>query len=548
MKLTEKAALKHRIAIYERLKADKLTRYSHWQNLLDYTLPHKAALSTPFTTSSRPFKRKYDGIGMLNAQRFASRMYAELSPGGRNFFWLAAPAGTERGYAEHLGQRTERLHHALRTSNFATEIHNAYEDLTAGTCCIAVSDEPDEPFSLSTRPLSEYVFTCDRHGRPDTIYVEHSWTPYEAAERFGINKLPQELQRALEELKDSAFVDRGSYLNIVAPNKDFLPAALTAKGSRYTSVWIDRQKNELLETQGVRRLRHVIARFWKPSGLRWGMGPSDMAYSWIRCKDKAAEILLKYGAKAMDPASLWPDDGAFHPMTTNPGTLIRGRFGAMDRGTPQYLQLTADHRLGQWLFEYYDTLIAQAYLGQIFETLRQPGDKTAYEIATVLQKDYSLGIPVFARLRSELFEPLLRLCLELLTEYELGITNWRYGGQELPEYQYDLELITPLALAIKYTELQSYADLHTLVSPFASIDPDIWLNWKLDDIARAISENMGIPRRMMRSVTEREAIKEQIAQLRAEREALEQAKLAGEATSKLARRVEPESLLAGAAA
>jgi hypothetical protein len=553
--LTQKEALAQLVATWTNLKNDKAARLSHWQKLYEYTIPHKAAVETPFDASARPYAEKYDGTGMLAAMEFAANLYTHLSPPNKRWFLLSPPAGSalarDEGYGRYLGDRTEDLHLALAQTNSETELHNVYEDLAAGTACLAVAKDPEVAFVLSARPIGEYTFLMDHRGRVDTVFVERQWTAYQAAQQFGLAKLPEALQRSLQGAEPAAYTSTATYLNVHRPNEQWDPTSLASRRYRYESLWIEPGENRLLERGGMRRLRYVIGRFWRPTGLTWGMGPSDLAYSWIRCLDKASELVLKYAAKAMDPPLIAPDDGSFHPLSREPGTLIRRRMGATDAAKPEYLELTADHRLTEFLFQYYSALILRAYMQDLFRVLDTDRQKTATEIMSVLQRSYDIAIPVLGRLKAEIFTPLLRICLELLTEYELGVHGWNYGGRPLPEYQYDLELISPLALAVKFAELQGMSDLVAMNSRLADIDSGVWDNYSLNDMSRAIGENMGVPRRWLRSVTEVRAIQERRAQLLAEQRLMEQAKLAGDAARGLGKEVErgsPAAALMGEAA
>lgn len=543
--MNESDAIKHLIAQHERLKSDKQMRTGYWEKVLEYTIPHKAAVINEFTLASRPHREKYDSSGMLNAARCAAGMYTHLCPPGR-WFLLTPQPGTEaaedRAYGESLASQTERLHQAFDLTNFDTEIHSVFEDLMSGTACVAVKKKETQPFTLSARPLAEYAFACDDEGLPSTIFIERQLTPYEAGKLFGLDKLPQAAREALQKMQDSAYVERSGYLHVTRPNETWDPDPI--RGTQpYESIWLDLTKKKQIKREGIRRQRYIISRFWKATGLDWGMGPSDMAYPTIRCLDKISEIALKYAAKAMDPPSVWPDDGAFHPMSTAPGARIIGRMGATDRGNPQYLQLQSDHRITEWLFQYYSNLLAQIYFAQIFQTLEENRQKTAYEVATALQKDYDLAIPVFGRQKRELFAPLIRVCLELLTEYQLGIYGWRYGGQTLPDYEYKLDLISPLALAIKYQELQKLPNLVALLNPLTEMRPEVWDNYNLDEISLAIGENMGIPTKWKRSLYERRQIRALRAQALAEQQQMQQLQQGADVADKLNQPAQENSLL-----
>ena len=535
------------LAQHATLKAEKSQRLSYWQKRLQYTIPHKATPASPLSAGSNAYREIYDASGMLSATQFAANLYTHLSPPGR-WFMLSPVVGSamerDRGYTRSLAERTDRLHQAFAATNFDTEIHNAYEDLAMGTCCVAVKRAEETAFRLSTRPIEEYCFSCDEDGRPDTIFLERQLSAAQAVKRWGAGKIDPELVQSLERMDPAAYQPSRTYVNICRPNERWEPSGIVSRGWPYENLWIEARTNKLMAMGGTKRLRYVIARFGRPTGMVWGTGPTDMAYGPIRCLDKAAEITLKYGAYAMDPTMIAPDDGSYHPLAATPGGVILARMGATDRVKPQFMEKNADHRITEFLFEYFGMQIARAYMAEVFQILQDNKDRTAKEVATILQKSFDIVVPSFGRLRAELFAPVIRLSLELLTEWELGVRGWRHGGAAMPEYEYDLELISPLALAIKYAELQSMSDLVILNSRLADIDPFVWDHYSLDEMARAIGENMAVPSAWKRSESGVRAIRERRARLMAEQQALEQAKLTAETAEKLGKPAAPNSILA----
>lgn len=534
-------------ATFNRLSTDKATRLSHWQDLADYMLPHLAAMTGELTTASRPHATLFDGTGQLAATRFADGLFSHLSP---SQFILTAQVGSrlerDRTYTDSLANRTEALQRRMKQGNVETEMYNAYENLGLGNCDVTVRKDPKHAFSLSTRALTEYCFLENEDHAVDTVFVERAYSAYDAAHKWGEGKLPEELQQALREARDTAYSDTKKYLNVQRPNQAWDPTALTVDRYPYTSLWLDLSKDtdEVLEKGGMRRLREIVARLRRPTGLPWGMGPCDMAASWVKALDKMMELSLRYAARVTNPASIWSDEAAFWPHSTNPGTMILGRMGATDRGKPQYLELSGDPRLVQWLFEYCANLVNECFMAQIFQVLRDEKQRTAREVSTILQKDYDMAIPILSRLRSELFGPLVRVCLELLTEYELGTYGWQYGGQPLPEYEYDLELISPLGLAVRYGELQKADNLILSLSPLAQIDPSVWDRYSLDEIGRGIGDAMGVPTIWKMSDSAVRDIRRRRAALVAQRTALAGMQEASQTTKNLSQGMQPNSPLA----
>ncbi len=562
MELTQEQGLANLIASYERQKTVRQLRMSRVELMRKYVFPHKSGLTNPLGVGDNAYTSLYDGTGQLAAAEFAANLFTHATPSDQNWFLLAPPASeperaNDRGYSDSLAALTERLHQELAETNWATEIHSAFEDLADGTACIdfskpsGIGARSNVAFELTTPAMNEYAFLTDSAGRPHTIFSEQQFTAYEAAKRFGADKLPEELRRSLQEGKAIAFDQTSSFLNVQKPNEQWDPASLTDRRFPYESLWIDLKTKKLLQKGGLRRLRRVIARFRAARGQPWGWGPTDMAYAWIRCLDKSSEIVLKYGAMKMDPPSLWPDDGAFYPQDASPGTVIVGRLGATDKGVPSFMEVQGDHRVAEWLFARYEALVMRAYMADVFAILRDAKQRTAREVATILQKSYDVMIPALLRMKQELFRPAILIAAEMLTEKLLGVDGWMYGGRSLPDLQYDLEMISPLFLAMKWGQLQRLDDLVTLNSRLAEIDPGVWDNYTLDEMSRAIGDSMGVPRRWLRPVGERDRIRLARAQRLEQQQALEQMKLASDTANKLSKGVEPNSpmaLMAGAAA
>jgi hypothetical protein len=546
---TRQDSIQQAIATYEALREQKQQRLDHWQLLCEYLLPHKAAVTQTLEAYSRPYAEKYDATGMLAASDFAANLYNNLTPSDRRWFLLTPPAlepdlVNDRSYGESLAQLTERLHLAMQQTNSETELHSVYEDLTIGTACLAVKKDAQRGFSFSSRPIREYCFLTDDEGRPESVFIERSWTAYEAARRFGYETLPESLRKLLEEQKADAYRTRRGYLNVMRPNEAWNPSLFAGARQKYENLWIDMGEKRLLEEGGSRRLRYVITRFRAAADIPWGMGPGDMAYSWVRCLDKSVEIFLKYAAKRMDPPLLASDDGAYGPLATTPGSVIIQRLGATDRQRPEFLEIQGDHGITELLLQYFGSLIMRSFMNELFQVVQDDKQRTAEEFRGIIQKSYSMAIPILGRQKAELFRPLIALCLELMTEHALGIEGWTYQGKALPDYRYTLELVSPLALAIKYSELKSMDDARMVMTPWAEIDPSIWDHWSLNDVAWLIQDSMGIPTRLRRSASAVRQIRAARAQQMAQQQALEQTRLASEATNKLSKRVEEGSPLA----
>jgi hypothetical protein len=186
-------------------------------------------------------------------------------------------------------------------------------------------------------------------------------------------------------------------------------------------------------------------------------------------------------------------------------------FGPMNAG--------GDPRLSLDLLDMTRKDIQEAFFVDLFLTVRQRiqqgGTPTAMEISELAQEKMFLLGPMLYR-QQESFDHLFNRLFRLL---------WRRGAlphppKTLKGRPFDVDYVSPLALAQK--EAQTTAVLRTYqdVAPIADVDPSVLENFKHDEVLRRIADQRGFPQTGLRS-------EQELAEFRAQKaQAMQQAELA----------------------
>jgi len=522
--MDRKQIAQYHCSVQSQLVTKRRKQHSKWQKILEYTFPAMAAIEKDPEIAS--FRKLFDVTGMEASERFVAGMYNNISPPGRRTMILVPPAGSDeakdRQFERFLSGRSEMLHAAWSDSNFHTEMEQTYQSYAGiGTSCTSVRKSNKRPFTFSVRTPTEFTFTTDEDQETNAVYVDRRFTAREAVNRFGIERLPKQIQDAYNSGSADRSMQKYPFMNVSRTVDNDMDSLNITRGWPVESVWVDKTSQSIVDVGGNRNLRQIVSRFRRSPGMDWGYGPGQKCYPWIRMVNKMLEIFVKYADKQMDPPLIAPDDGSFGPLITVPGGVIYARAGAGDRFKPEYLQLKGKHELSLELLKYYVEGIGRSMFNDLFTGLNDGKERTATEFINQYQAQLSLLAPSFGRIMQEYFRPMSKVSLGLLEDWQSNTIGGMYAGEPMPDFPYDIEMVSPIGLAMKWNEVKSLTNFYQIMSPFAEINPEIWDQYNLNEMSIMIGDAMAIPNKVKRSITEVRAIQEKRAQLIEQRDALE---------------------------
>jgi hypothetical protein len=513
----------------DRLKNQRKTWESHWQEIADYMRPRKADITKKQQTpGNKRSELIFDGTAINAAELLSASLHGMLTNMSTPWFSLkfTVPELNLEDEAKEWLERTEEvLYAAFHRSNFQEQIHELYDDLILfGTGVMLIEPDKEETFRFSTRHIAECYLAEDHNGRVDTVYRQFRMFARAAVKQFGADKVGDTILKTEE--RDP--YEQVTILHVVLPRDDRDVRKVNKINKPFASFYIEPDQKIVLSESGYDELPYVIPRWLKSSyELGYGRSPSMNALADTKVLSKMSEITLRAAQKQIDPPLMVPDDGFMLPIRTVPGGLNFYRSGTRDR--IESLNIGANNPLGLQMEEQRRQAIRAAfYVDQLI--MAQGPQMTATEVLQRTEEKMRLLGPVLGRLQAELLQPLIGRCWNIMVRNkQLPVAPPMFDVADI-----SIEYVSPLAKAQRQSEVQGLVRMLEMFQPLMSLDPGIIDHIDSDGLARHVIKVLGIPASVTRGDLEIAAIRAQRQQQQQQQAEMQQAMAAAEAAGNAA--------------
>ena len=513
----------------DRLKNQRKTWESHWQEIADYMRPRKADITKKQQTpGNKRSELIFDGTAINAAELLSASLHGMLTNMSTPWFSLkfTVPELNLEDEAKEWLERTEEvLYAAFHRSNFQEQIHELYDDLILfGTGVMLIEPDKEETFRFSTRHIAECYLAEDHNGRVDTVYRQFRMFARAAVKQFGADKVGDMILKTEE--RDP--YEQVTILHVVLPRDDRDVRKVNKINKPFASFYIEPDRKIVLSESGYDELPYVIPRWLKSSyELGYGRSPSMNALADTKVLSKMSEITLRAAQKQIDPPLMVPDDGFMLPIRTVPGGLNFYRSGTRDRIEP--LNIGANNPLGLQMEEQRRQAIRAAfYVDQLI--MAQGPQMTATEVLQRTEEKMRLLGPVLGRLQAELLQPLIGRCWNIMVRNkQLPVAPPMIDVADI-----SIEYVSPLAKAQRQSEVQGLVRMLEMFQPLMSLDPGIIDHIDSDGLARHVIKVLGIPASVTRGDLEIASIRAQRQQQQQQQAEMQQAMAAAEAAGNAA--------------
>ena len=518
--------------VYNGLVDKRVPWEALWRDLANHIMPRKQG-GTRYQTTANVSReaRLYDTTAIHANNVLASGQLSWMTPHTGDWFVLKAPEtlANSDGCKSYYADCTKIIRDVLSSrSNFYTVAHEFFSDRSGfGTATMHCEKGKRYAINFTVYPIGSYAIAEDDEGYVDTVYRELELTARQATLKFG-DSCPPKIKEAME--KGGASVnEKFKFVHAVypRPESEIKPGVMTPDNKPIASVYIEVGSKTVVEVGGYDEMPTMVSRY-----LEWSNGLGGVygwSPSWAALPEARQVNLLQMWMDALahkaalppmlEPASMEGEldlsAGARNPIDDQ---LMRE--GIM----PKPLQVVGDFQSGLQRIEERQKAIRKHFHVDLFEMFgEQSKEMTATEVNARLREKVIQISPSFARLTTELLNPLIRrvysICLELglLPEPpgELVQPVPTHDGSPstlgvipTPAITYSsrmqIELLS-LANAAKEKVLQNLA----MVSQF---DPQAVDNFDFDKMIRNDARDNGLPSEELRSEEEREAMRQAKAQ------------------------------------
>jgi hypothetical protein len=520
---------------HEQMVSDRGVWEEHWREIAERVLPRQdwfqASNKTP---GEKRTEKVFDATAGLALERFAAAMESMLTP--RTMRWhklkVRNPAISDnKAIQAYLDEVTNILFQVRYNpkANFASQVHENYMSLGAfGTGAIFIDDVIGTGIRYRSIHLSEVYFCENYAGIIDKVHRKFEMTARQAAQRWGVERLPEKVRAALEKQPETKF----EFIHCVKPNDDMMPGRRDYRGMPYVSYYISTDGKSIISEGGFRTMPYAVSRYVTAPKEIYGRSPAMTVLPEIKMINEMSKTVIRAAHKIVDPPLLLQEDGVLQAFNARPGALNFGGVNERGEQMVQPLQTGARVDIGMDMMEQRRKVINDAFLITLFQILVESPNMTATEAMLRAQEKGALLAPTMGRQQSEMLGPMIERELDILAN--AGVLPPM--PDELAQMGGDVEIeyVSPLNRAQRAEE--GVAILRTLesVTPLAQIDPSVMMIFNPEMIARELSEINGVPAKVLRSREEIEQMKMEQAQMAEAQQLLQAAPVVANSAKALA--------------
>jgi hypothetical protein len=492
MALFELEAMLKRIS---KARANKGIWSNHLKECYRYAMPEKQTIDE-FSNGTKKRQYIFDDTAVEALDRFAARTQSQVVPAWRT--WCKFKAGSEvppeevERVEEYLEEATDVLFDHINHSNFNTQIQEAFLDMGISTGCIIVEEGDGINSHLNFRAvtLSEIMPEVTSKGNIGTV-----WRDVEVAVRDIITIWPRAvLSTSLNEMLRK---DPNGLITLVEG------VAYDEQTRKYVSMLIYEADKYILFEEELDTSPFIVFRESVIAGETLGRGRIMKKLPAIKTLNKIVEYTLTNAALQTSGLYTATDDGVINPYSVEiyPGAVIP--VGSNDSANPTLrpLALSGNPQYGELLIKDLQYGIKNFLLAEPFGQIDETPVRTATEMSIRQGESIEMSAAAFGRVQSELLEPLIRRCVDILTKNG-KIAPFKVDGKEVT-----IKFTSPAAKKQDSVEVQNLIE-YAQVMQF--LPPDIiQQRIKLEEMPKGVAELMGIPKKYIRSDAEAKQITDQ---------------------------------------
>lgn len=504
---------------YGKLKGGRGTWESHWEEIAERVLPRQMGFLGERTSGEKRTQKIFDSKPMIALDRFASVMDSMLTPRQQKWHNLrTTDDNLNRDFeVQDWFYKVNNILYQARynpKANFAGQNHERWTSVGAfGTGSLFIDFEPGVGLRYRCLNLRDTYFCENHQGMIDTVYRHFDYTARQAAQRWGLERLPEKVRKAAED--PSKQEQEFEFLHVVKPRSDYDSTRMDARGKPYVSIYVAiADKVQVGDESGYNSFPFSISRYVTAPEEIYGRSPAMMALPDIKMLNEMAKTDIRAVHKLIDPPILLHDDGILGggAMTVNmrPGGLNVGGVNRNGQAMMQPFSTGARVDINDKKMDQRRAAIDDAFMVTLFQILIETPRMTATEALIRAQEKGMLLTPTMGRQQSEALGPLIERELDLLSFHNMLPPMpdvLREAGGE-----YDIVYDSPMSRMQRAEELVGVQRTMELLAPFAQLDPTVLDVFDKDELARLTAEVSGVPTPVLRSPDAVAALRQQRAQ------------------------------------
>lgn len=480
-----------------KLKAQRGTWESHWQDLTNFVLPNDSDFNLKRSKGDKRTTLVYDSTAIHANEMLAAGLHGMLTNPASNWFSLRIKNNDDLLDSAEAKQWLEETTNAILSElsapavAFPSHIHEYYLSLCSiGTACMFIGEPTTrEGISFRSIHIDEIFIAENADGIIDTVFRGFKMSVRQIVQKWGEKSLSPRIQKMYE---NQEFDKEIEILHCVYPRDDIDKGKKAATMLPVASIYIDEKEKHVLAEGGFDEMPYMVSRWSKTVGEVFGRSPAMTALPDIKMLQEIMKTTIKAAQKVVDPPLLVPDDSVLGPVRTIPGGLNYYRASSGARIEP----LLTGGNIGlsyEMMSDLRDRIRTTFFLDQL--QFQGTPRMTATEVVERTERTLRLLGPTLGRLQSEFLGPMIERIYGVLVR----AGRLPEPPESIAEQELEIEYVSPLARAQRQTETQGIMRTLEFVGPIAGMDPQAAQIIKGADTVRHIAELNGVPPMLLKS-------------------------------------------------
>lgn len=530
---------------YEALRSIRTPWESLWADIARFVVPRRAPglngmMETPSTMHET---RLFDTTAVQANMTLANGQLAWMSPMEAPWFSFDPEKGGDE-VKRFLSRATDEGRSKLAVSNFYTAVHEFYLDRGAfGTACLYLEPGKKNVLNAKVWPVGSFVLDEDDEGHVDTVMRSFKLTARQAVQKFGEDNVSGRV-RELVKKGGAKSHERLDYIHAIYPREDAErdKAMLDDVNMPIASVYFEKDGCHICKVSGYEEMPVFVSRYleWgSATGWLYGWAPGFAALPECRQLNFLQEMMDALAEKMAFPPVLAPEEleGEIDPNAM--GVTYFSKDLIQANSLPKEWMTQGRYDVGLARIQERQKAIKEAFHVDLFQMFAQiTKQMTAREVGERSQEKLIQFSPTFARLTTELFNPLLERVFGILLragvlgevpqEMVVPISETQ-GFVPVPKVRYS----SRIALTLSALPSIGYSRTLERLAMTSRVAPAVLDNFDFDGLERDAALADGVSADRLVPETDRDKVRQARAEAQAQQQQMEQAAAAADAAAKM---------------
>lgn len=525
------------LARWRRLRKRRAKWEPLWQELAEVMHPVRADITESTGEGQSRQDIIFDGTPM-QARRSLSTTIGWLMRGKSSDWFDGGPSDKALRDVDEVRKWYEAVVEIMyseiyaRNARFVQRAGEVEDDLvTFGTGAMFIGERADlSGLKFVSIHPKQVTIAENSDGVIDTLYYDFELTARQAAQKFGEDKLPDEVKRVLrsKDQTDKKF----TFVQCVRPRDEVEFGRVGNDNLPFASVTIESVSAKIVEETGFHEFPFAVPRWDTATGEVYGRSPGMVALPDSKTLQAMGKTLLIAGQKAVDPP-LWGLDEAVIgvPRTFPGGFTIIDSEAAKGAGAPfGVLQTGGNMPLGLEMQNQTRQMVEGAFFRNVFNLPVGGPQMTATEVIQRKEEFIRQIGPIFGSLEVDYIGQIVERVFGIL----MRAGKFPPPPEELIGTEPKFEFRSPVEQARKQIESMSVSNAIASLAPIIEFQPEVMDNFDGDEIVRSTPDGFGVPAKWLRDKEHVSAMRQQKQQAAQAEQALAQTEQAASIADKVA--------------